>query len=174
MGQSWATLNYRDGRVPGARMVSAQRVERRLAAILAADVVSEPGGICVSGTVRDHIGDRLDLAFDDLGEQTLKNIVRPSGFTASDRQARPLTFPRKRGREARAARGWGLPSRRCSCFPTSRRSQSCRSRTCRATLSRNILPTAWSRRSSPRLVASAGCSSSRVIRASPIKARRSM
>jgi adenylate cyclase len=39
--------------------------------------LAEPGGICVSGTVRDHIGDRLDLTFDDLGEQALKNIVRP-------------------------------------------------------------------------------------------------
>src|SRR4051812_22597548 len=39
--------------------------------------LAEPGGICVSGTVRDHIGDRLDLAFDDLGEQALKNIARP-------------------------------------------------------------------------------------------------
>jgi adenylate cyclase len=36
---------------------------------------SEPGGICLSGTVRDHIGDRLDLAVDDLGEQALKNIA---------------------------------------------------------------------------------------------------
>jgi adenylate cyclase len=39
--------------------------------------IAEPGGICISGTVRDHIGDRLDVAFDDLGEQTLKNIARP-------------------------------------------------------------------------------------------------
>jgi len=39
--------------------------------------IAEPGGICVSGTVRDHIGDRLDLAFDDLGDQALKNIARP-------------------------------------------------------------------------------------------------
>src|SRR3954447_14381439 len=39
--------------------------------------IAEPGGICVSGTVRDLIGDRLDLTFDDLGEQSLKNIVRP-------------------------------------------------------------------------------------------------
>src|SRR3982074_954630 len=30
-----------------------------------------------SGTVRDHIGDRLDLAFEDIGEQALKNIARP-------------------------------------------------------------------------------------------------
>src|SRR5207302_6073099 len=39
--------------------------------------LAEPGGICISGTVRDHIGDRLDLTFDDLGDQTLKNIARP-------------------------------------------------------------------------------------------------
>jgi TolB-like protein/Flp pilus assembly protein TadD len=35
------------------------------------------GGICVSGTVRDHIGDRLPYAFEDMGEQTVKNIARP-------------------------------------------------------------------------------------------------
>src|SRR6516162_780079 len=35
------------------------------------------GGICVSGTVRDHIGDRLPYAFEDLGEQSVKNIARP-------------------------------------------------------------------------------------------------
>jgi adenylate cyclase len=41
------------------------------------EAISEASGICVSGTVRDHIGDRLDVAFDDLGEQALKNIARP-------------------------------------------------------------------------------------------------
>jgi TolB-like protein/class 3 adenylate cyclase len=39
--------------------------------------LAEPGGICVSATVRDHIGDRLELDYDDLGDQKLKNIVRP-------------------------------------------------------------------------------------------------
>jgi adenylate cyclase len=41
------------------------------------EAISEPGGICISATVRDHIGDRLDLAFEDMGEQALKNITRP-------------------------------------------------------------------------------------------------
>jgi adenylate cyclase len=41
------------------------------------EALAEPGGICVSGTVRDHIGDRLDLAFNDMGERSLKNIARP-------------------------------------------------------------------------------------------------
>jgi adenylate cyclase len=39
--------------------------------------LAAPGGICVSGTVRDHIGDRLPYAFEDIGEQTVKNIARP-------------------------------------------------------------------------------------------------
>jgi TolB-like protein/class 3 adenylate cyclase/predicted Zn-dependent protease len=39
--------------------------------------LAEPGGICVSGTVRDHIGDRLPYAFENMGEQSVKNIARP-------------------------------------------------------------------------------------------------
>jgi len=39
--------------------------------------LAAPGGICISGTVRDHIGDRLPYAFEDLGEQNVKNIARP-------------------------------------------------------------------------------------------------
>ncbi len=41
------------------------------------EALAEPGGICVSGIVHDQVRDKLDCAFDDLGEQTLKNIVRP-------------------------------------------------------------------------------------------------
>ena len=36
-----------------------------------------PGGICVSRSVRDHVHDRLDLAFEELGALDLKNIARP-------------------------------------------------------------------------------------------------
>jgi adenylate cyclase len=39
--------------------------------------LAEPGAICVSGTVRDHVGDRLPYAFEDMGEQSVKNIARP-------------------------------------------------------------------------------------------------
>ncbi len=38
---------------------------------------SKPGGIAISQTVRDHVGNRLDLAFEDCGEQKLKNIEKP-------------------------------------------------------------------------------------------------
>lgn len=39
--------------------------------------VAKPGGIAVSHSVRDHVGNRLDLVFEDAGEQKLKNIEIP-------------------------------------------------------------------------------------------------
>src|SRR5207248_4790883 len=39
--------------------------------------LAEPGGICVSARVQEDAAGRLDLAFEDIGEQALKNIVRP-------------------------------------------------------------------------------------------------
>ena len=39
--------------------------------------LAEPGGICVSARVQEAAAGRLDLAFEDLGEQSLKNIARP-------------------------------------------------------------------------------------------------
>jgi TolB-like protein/class 3 adenylate cyclase len=39
--------------------------------------LAEPGGICVSGRVHADAVGKVDVAFDDLGEQSLKNIARP-------------------------------------------------------------------------------------------------
>ncbi len=39
--------------------------------------LAQPGGICVSGSVHEQVRDRIDLAFEDLGEQEVKNIDRP-------------------------------------------------------------------------------------------------
>jgi TolB-like protein/class 3 adenylate cyclase/Flp pilus assembly protein TadD len=39
--------------------------------------LADPNGVCVSRVVRDQVLDKLDLAFDDMGEQQLKNIARP-------------------------------------------------------------------------------------------------
>lgn len=39
--------------------------------------LAEPGGICVSGNVHEHIGRSLDVIFEDLGEQSVKNIDQP-------------------------------------------------------------------------------------------------
>src|SRR5215831_944270 len=41
------------------------------------EALAEPGGICVSGVVRDQIGDKLPYPFEDMGEQNVKNIARP-------------------------------------------------------------------------------------------------
>lgn len=39
--------------------------------------IAEPGGICISGTVYEHVRGKLDLAFDDIGEHKVKNIAHP-------------------------------------------------------------------------------------------------
>src|SRR5215467_5036027 len=39
--------------------------------------LAEPGGICVSARVQEDAAGKLDLAFEDIGEQVLKNIARP-------------------------------------------------------------------------------------------------
>jgi TolB-like protein len=41
------------------------------------EALAEPGGICVSSSVHDQVRDKVDLSFDDTGEQQLKNIARP-------------------------------------------------------------------------------------------------
>jgi TolB-like protein/class 3 adenylate cyclase len=39
--------------------------------------IAEPGGICISGIVHDQVQGRLDCTFEEIGEQSLKNIARP-------------------------------------------------------------------------------------------------
>jgi adenylate cyclase len=41
------------------------------------ETLCEPGGLCISRAVRDQVRDKLPVAFEDLGEQTVKNIARP-------------------------------------------------------------------------------------------------
>jgi TolB-like protein/Flp pilus assembly protein TadD len=41
------------------------------------EALSDPGGLCISRVVRDQIRDKLAYAFEDLGEQSVKNIARP-------------------------------------------------------------------------------------------------
>jgi TolB-like protein len=61
--------------------------------------LSDPGGICISARVQEDAAGKLDLSFDDLGEQSLKNIARPirayrvrtgSGPSATVKPALPL------------------------------------------------------------------------------------
>ena len=41
------------------------------------EALAEPGGICVSRVVRDQVRDKLAFAFEDMGDQQVKNITRP-------------------------------------------------------------------------------------------------
>jgi adenylate cyclase len=70
------------------------------------EMLADPGGICVSGAVRDQVGDRLDhIAFEDLGDQIVKNIARPirvfrirlepNATDKSDGAAAPTTSAKK-------------------------------------------------------------------------------
>src|SRR5207248_3350611 len=40
------------------------------------EALAEPGAICVSAAARDHIGNKLPLVFDDIGNQQVKNIAQ--------------------------------------------------------------------------------------------------
>jgi type VI secretion system protein ImpH len=39
--------------------------------------IADPGGICVSARVQEDAAGRIELSFEDIGEQALKNIARP-------------------------------------------------------------------------------------------------
>jgi TolB-like protein len=41
------------------------------------ETIAEPGGICISSSVHDHVRGKVAVEFADLGEQSLKNIDRP-------------------------------------------------------------------------------------------------
>jgi adenylate cyclase len=44
------------------------------------EALAEPGGIYVSRVVHDQVRDKLAFDFEDMGEQTVKNISRPVGI----------------------------------------------------------------------------------------------
>jgi adenylate cyclase len=39
--------------------------------------LAEPAGVCISRTVHEQVGKKLDLGYEDIGEQSLKNISDP-------------------------------------------------------------------------------------------------
>jgi adenylate cyclase len=48
------------------------------------EALAEPGGIMVSRNVHDQVRDKLSFGFEDMGEQTVKNIARPIGVHRID------------------------------------------------------------------------------------------
>ncbi len=67
--------------------------------------MAEPGGICISGMVYEGVRDRIDVPFEDLGNQEVKNIDRPvrvwrwvadgSGAVVFRQADEPLPLPDK-------------------------------------------------------------------------------
>jgi len=51
------------------------------------EALAEPGGICISRVVRDQIRDKIPYSFEDMGQQSVKNIARPVRPYAMSRAA---------------------------------------------------------------------------------------
>src|ERR1700732_2023789 len=58
---------YEEARIYGDGINVAARLEG----------IAEAGGICISSKVYEEISGRIDLTYEDIGEQQLKNIARP-------------------------------------------------------------------------------------------------
>jgi adenylate cyclase len=67
MGINMGDVVVEDGDIFGDGVNVAARLEG----------LADPGGICVSARVQEDAAGKLDLTFEDLGEQRLKNISRP-------------------------------------------------------------------------------------------------
>jgi TolB-like protein/tetratricopeptide (TPR) repeat protein len=64
------------------------------------EALAEPGGICLSGPAFDMVDGKLDLPFEDIGEQRVKNIAKPirayrlaSSMSQVGSPARPTPLP---------------------------------------------------------------------------------
>jgi adenylate cyclase len=69
--------------------------------------IAEPGGICVSGIVYDQVHGRLDCAFLDIGDQSLKNIARSVRVYRVGSKS-PLPNPPSQGEGSALARAGAL------------------------------------------------------------------
>src|ERR1700740_427176 len=91
MGINVGDIIIEDGDIFGDGVNIAARLE----------ALAEPGGICLSAAAHEQGRDRLDIAFEDLGEQQVKNITRPVrvfgvALGASSRAALPVAAPLSR------------------------------------------------------------------------------
>ena len=61
------------------------------------EALCDPGEVYISGTVHDHVAGKLAASFDDLGEQTVKNIARSIRIfrvrTEIEKTAKPINDP---------------------------------------------------------------------------------
>ena len=90
--------------------------------------IAEPGGICISDDAHRQIRGKVDIDFDDLGPQTLKNIAEPMRVWQVRVGGEPASAPPLHAAPAlqKFRNRHRASFRRC---PTSRRSRCCRSTT---------------------------------------------
>jgi adenylate cyclase len=67
--------------------------------------LAEPGGICISATVHEHVHAKLPYPFENRGEAALKNIARPVGIYAL-RPDSIVSLPRNQLRPDMHRKGW--------------------------------------------------------------------
>ncbi len=84
IGINVGDVMVKDGDIFGDGVNIAARIEG----------LAEPGGICISRGVRDHIRHKLPHKFEDLGEQAVKNIAQPVRcFRLFPREGKPEPPP---------------------------------------------------------------------------------
>src|SRR5580658_6562079 len=67
IGVNVGDVMVKDGDIFGDGVNIAARIEG----------LAEPGGICISRGVHDHVMRKLSYRFEDLGEKSVKNIAQP-------------------------------------------------------------------------------------------------
>jgi adenylate cyclase len=83
------------------------------------EALAEPGGICVSSAVREQVHGSLDVGFDDIGEQQVKNIMRPIRVFAVALDSKAASHSSRDQADNRAARN-GIASRASTQQPSLR------------------------------------------------------
>ena len=78
--------------------------------------LAEPGGMAISGDVRNAVRGKVELAFEDLGERRLRTSTRRSGSTTSRHsRSAPLRMGWLSSRHSRPHRRAGRTDRRSRC-----------------------------------------------------------
>jgi adenylate cyclase len=74
IGINVGDVMVKNGDIFGDGVNIAARVEK----------LANPGGICISRGVHDHVRRRLHYGFEDLGEQSVKNIAQPIRLSSNN------------------------------------------------------------------------------------------
>jgi class 3 adenylate cyclase len=111
------------------------------------EALADADGILISDKIHREVEGKVEAAFEDRGEQQVKNITRPVRIYA----VRPVGTASSSAATIQSQLDPGKPLP----LPDRPSIAACHSRICRPIPSRNISPTAWSRTSSRRLAASA-------------------